>query len=179
MDCARYIRKPVVLAGWLITPLFLFVFIIATSFIFRQQTRLMLQRNIALEQTIPMMHLELSRFDQFLQTYLASNQSGLPAEDAHISILNTAAEAADFTISGIRITQETVNKTDHTSQMNIHAEGTGNAQSITAFLNNIKAHDRFVFEDVISIARSTKGDSRLTAEINLCKIYPAPESETP
>ena len=179
MDCGRFIRKPGVLALWLITPLLLVLLTALGSIRFHTRSQAKFLRASALEKYIPAMQLENSRFTRFLEEYAGAGNCITPAEDLYIACVNGAAGSTSFSVSSIRLTKNLVDAVTKAHRLNIHVEGSGSTQSIAAFLHNIKNQDRFLFEDKVSLERSRGENNLFSAKINLSKIYVEPGEATP
>ena len=172
MDAAPFIRKRSVLALWIFFPL---AFIVGTVMISKsvlEQARLDYTQSKALESVIPEMSAGLVAFEKFASDYRIETNAEMSLETRHIAALNAAAENADFTINAINFAQDLPEKNPPgTTRINIQIKGSGSGNGIIAFLNNIHARDRSIYEKRILTMPGQTGNGEFSLEAEFGKIY--------
>lgn len=176
MDTAPFIRKRSVLALWVFFPL---AFIIGTVMISKsilEKAQLDFTQSKALKEVIPEMSTGLAAFEKFASDYRIETNTELSLETRHIAALNAAAENADFAINAINFVQDQPEKSPPgTTRINIQVKGSGSGSGITAFLNNIHASDRVLYEKRISTMSSQTESGMFLLEAEFGKIYISPK----
>ncbi|HPR82282.1 MAG TPA: hypothetical protein PLD51_00350 [Pontiellaceae bacterium] len=172
MDTACFLRKPSVLALWLIAPLALTAVAGLVSRSILEHARSTYAQSKALEHLIPELSKGLSEFALFAATYRIESDAA-QFEDRHIALLNAAAEHIDFNITAINITQDPPDKApEGTVRINILIKGTGSGNGIYAFLNNVHVRDPFAYEKRVQIMPdgTDSGGFALEAELSVIQI---------
>lgn len=172
MDTAPFIRRRSVMALWIIVPLALIAVVFTVSKSVLNQEQIAYVQSKALARVIPEMTAGLASFEQFAADYRVAPDAASSLEIRHIASLNAAAEYADFTINAISVVQDPPDKTPAgIIRINIQIKGTGSGSGISAFLNNIHAKDRLIYEKRISTVPDHTAGGAFLLDAELCKIY--------
>jgi hypothetical protein len=172
MNSARFIRRRSILALWIITPIAVITVVMVTSggVLEHEKIRLMQDRELAL--LVPAMEGALAEFDRFKSDYRPGNGTRLSMEDRHIALFNSAAEDINFTVTAINLEQDPPDKTPPgIIRISLFVKGSGSNGGIAAFLNNVRAKDRFLYEKRIQITSGRAQADSALLEAEFGRIY--------
>ena len=171
MDSSRFIRRRSVFAAWILIPLALIALVDMASRNVQERLRITFDQQQTLDRLIPQMAEAAEQFDVFIAPYISAKGKLTSVENVSIDLINQSAGSASVTITSINLSQDPVDKKTGTHRINIHIKGEGTAQSLAAFIKNIKINDPFIHEDQVLISRVRRHESRFLLETTLYKIY--------
>lgn len=170
MDSTLFIRSRRVLTLWLVVPALVAVAVELGSRAFYNYQQGSSLRKQSLDRVVPEMIMAGEEFNQFAAGYQISTEGSSSIESSFIELLNTAADAAQFKITSIKLTQERGASPDAVKVI-VTVDGTGLCGSLVAFLQNVKNQDPLIYEEQMEITRSYEDSDILQAEISLGKVY--------